>query len=327
MRSSIITAAVLAAGLIHSASMPAVAQTLIVGNDEKNGVDQDFKPIIRAPGHDSLSVIDIADPGAPKITATIPLINSVVGPPVNLAIVPGGNIALVANSLKPVDPGLGPPAGTRRQGLRRRSESEPAQGHRHRCRRQAALRHCDRPQRRSGAGGEPGGRHDLGPVDPRQQCSGRRHGADRHRRRPGFGRRHHPRWQARAGDQARREQGRAADHRRRQGDLYQARPADRHLPLQRRGDPRRQAGADRRQWRRRLLGRQYRHGRGHRSGGQPTAGHQSRDGRRFARGAGGEPEGEPRRIDPGGRLQHARRRYFTTTPAARSRSWRSTAPR
>ena len=107
MRSSIITAAVLAAGLIHFASMPAVAQTLIVGNDEKNGVDQDFKPIIRAPGHDSLSVIDIADPGAPKITATIPLINSVVGPPVNLAIVPGGNIALVANSLKPVTQGWG----------------------------------------------------------------------------------------------------------------------------------------------------------------------------------------------------------------------------
>lgn len=107
MRSSIITTAVLAAGLIHFASMPAAAQTLIVGNDEKNGVDRDFKPIIRAPGHDSLSVIDIADPGAPKITATIPLINSVVGPPVNLAIVPGGNIALVANSLKAVTQGWG----------------------------------------------------------------------------------------------------------------------------------------------------------------------------------------------------------------------------
>lgn len=106
MPSSIVTAAMLAASLIYSASLlPAVAQTLIVGNDEKNGVDQNFKPIIRAPGHDTLSVIDIANPGAPKITATIPLINSVVGPPVNLAIVPGGNIALVANSLKPVTQG------------------------------------------------------------------------------------------------------------------------------------------------------------------------------------------------------------------------------
>ena len=105
MRSSIFQTAVLAAGLVCSAWMPAVAQTLIVGNDEKNGVDQNFKPIIRAPDHDSLSVIDIVNPGAPKITATIPLINSVVGPPVNLAIVPGGNIALVANSLKPVTQG------------------------------------------------------------------------------------------------------------------------------------------------------------------------------------------------------------------------------
>ncbi len=107
MRSSIVTAAVLAAGVVCSAWMPTRAQTLIVGNDDKNGVDQNFKPIIRAPGHDSLSVIDISNPGAPKIAATIPLINSVVGPPVNLAIVPPGNIALVANSLKPVTQGWG----------------------------------------------------------------------------------------------------------------------------------------------------------------------------------------------------------------------------
>ncbi len=106
MRSSIFTAAVLAGGLI-GASAPVFAQTLIVGNDEKQGVDQNFKPIFREPGHDTLSVIDISNPGAPRVAATIPLINSVVGPPTNLAIVPPGDIALVANSLMPVIQGWG----------------------------------------------------------------------------------------------------------------------------------------------------------------------------------------------------------------------------
>jgi len=107
MRSTLLAAALIAGGLIGSAWIPVFGQTLIVGNDEKNGVDQNFKPIIREPGHDTLSVIDISNPGAPRITATIPLINSVVGPPTNLAIVPPGEIALVANSLMPVVQGWG----------------------------------------------------------------------------------------------------------------------------------------------------------------------------------------------------------------------------
>ena len=108
MRSSMFAAAILAAaGLIGCGWLPVLGQTLIVGNDDKNGVDQNFKPIIGEPGHDSLSVIDISNPAAPRIAATIPLINSVVGPPVNLAIVPSGDIALVANSLMPVIQGWG----------------------------------------------------------------------------------------------------------------------------------------------------------------------------------------------------------------------------
>jgi DNA-binding beta-propeller fold protein YncE len=107
MRSTVLAAALIAGGLIGSAWTPVFGQTLIVGNDEKNGVDQNLKPTIREPGHDTLSVIDISNPGAPHITATIPLINSVVGPPTNLAIVPPGDIALVANSLMPVIQGWG----------------------------------------------------------------------------------------------------------------------------------------------------------------------------------------------------------------------------
>ncbi|MBV8133568.1 MAG: YncE family protein [Alphaproteobacteria bacterium] len=78
---------------------------MIVGNDEKQGVDQNAKPIVNEPGHDTLSVIDISKPEAPRIVATVPLINSVVGPPVNLAIHPSGEFAFVANSLEPITQG------------------------------------------------------------------------------------------------------------------------------------------------------------------------------------------------------------------------------
>jgi DNA-binding beta-propeller fold protein YncE len=54
-----------------------------------------------------LSIIDISNPATPRITATIPLINSVVGPPTNLAVTPSGDMALVANSLAPVVQGWG----------------------------------------------------------------------------------------------------------------------------------------------------------------------------------------------------------------------------
>jgi DNA-binding beta-propeller fold protein YncE len=98
-------AAVLAGGLTVWAVTQAFGQVLIVGNDEKQGWDENAKPIFNEPGHDTLSVIDISKPEAPHITATIPLINSIVGPPTNLAIHPSGEIALVANSLEPVTQG------------------------------------------------------------------------------------------------------------------------------------------------------------------------------------------------------------------------------
>jgi len=98
-------AAVLAGGLSVWVVTQAFGQVLIVGNDEKQGWDENAKPIFKEPGHDTLSVIDISKPEAPHITATIPLINSIVGPPTNLAIHPSGEIALVANSLEPITQG------------------------------------------------------------------------------------------------------------------------------------------------------------------------------------------------------------------------------
>jgi len=98
-------AAVLAGGLTVWVVTQAFGQVLIVGNDEKQSWDENAKPIFKEPGHDTLSVIDISKPEAPHITATIPLINSIVGPPTNLAIHPSGEIALVANSLEPITQG------------------------------------------------------------------------------------------------------------------------------------------------------------------------------------------------------------------------------
>ena len=106
-RCSGVAAAAIVIGLLAGLPSRASAQVLIVGNDEKQGWDESGKPIFRDPGKDTLTVIDISKPDTPQITSSIPLMNSVVGPPTNLAISPSGDIALVANSLEPVVQGWG----------------------------------------------------------------------------------------------------------------------------------------------------------------------------------------------------------------------------
>jgi DNA-binding beta-propeller fold protein YncE len=72
---------------------------MIVGNDEKLWWDDDGKPVLSPSGKDTVLIVDLADPEAPKIVATLPLKNSIVGPPVNLDIDPTGSVALVADSV------------------------------------------------------------------------------------------------------------------------------------------------------------------------------------------------------------------------------------
>jgi DNA-binding beta-propeller fold protein YncE len=72
---------------------------MIVGLDEKLLFDDDGKPILSAPGKDQVLIVDVADPESPKIVASLPLKNSVVGPPVNVAIDPSGTVALAADSI------------------------------------------------------------------------------------------------------------------------------------------------------------------------------------------------------------------------------------
>jgi DNA-binding beta-propeller fold protein YncE len=86
--------------LLATAAIPTwAAPYMVVGNDEKPGTDAQGKPIVNPTGKDTVLIVDLAKPEDPKIVATLPLENSLVGPPTNLAISPNGNIALVADSM------------------------------------------------------------------------------------------------------------------------------------------------------------------------------------------------------------------------------------
>jgi DNA-binding beta-propeller fold protein YncE len=83
----------------------AFAQHVIVGVDNKVYWDAEGKPVFSPPGKDAVLILDIADRLNPRIVGTLPLMNSVFGPPTNLAITPDESLALVANSMDWVQDG------------------------------------------------------------------------------------------------------------------------------------------------------------------------------------------------------------------------------
>jgi DNA-binding beta-propeller fold protein YncE len=80
------------------------APFMIVGNDEKVAI-ADGKTIVSPSGKDSVLIVDLANPLDPKIVANLAVKNSVVGPPVNLAIDPTNSVAIVADSMDAVQDG------------------------------------------------------------------------------------------------------------------------------------------------------------------------------------------------------------------------------
>ncbi|HEX5452357.1 MAG TPA: beta-propeller fold lactonase family protein [Stellaceae bacterium] len=98
--------AVAALGLM-AAGTAASAQVMIVGYDEKAGYDANGKSMRNPPGHDTVSIIDMSNPAKLRIVASLPVPNTIAGPPTNLAVSPARDIALVANSLKPDGEGPG----------------------------------------------------------------------------------------------------------------------------------------------------------------------------------------------------------------------------
>ncbi|WP_454626697.1 beta-propeller fold lactonase family protein [Bradyrhizobium cenepequi] len=93
---------VLGAGSFNSAY---AKPFMIVGLDEKLLWDADGKSVLAAPGKDQVLIVDLGDPENPKIVASLPLKNSVIGPPVNVDIDPTGTVALVADSVDVVKEG------------------------------------------------------------------------------------------------------------------------------------------------------------------------------------------------------------------------------
>jgi len=86
--------------LLAVTTTPVVAAPyMIVGNDEKPGTDAQGKPVVNPTGSDTVVIFDLANPEDPKVVATLKLENSLVGPPVNLAIAPDNSIALVADAM------------------------------------------------------------------------------------------------------------------------------------------------------------------------------------------------------------------------------------
>ena len=95
-------AAFAAMALVGCASTPMTGkrELMLVANDQKILWDDAGKPVMMVPGKDNVLVVDIGtNPLEPKIIATLPLMNTIFGPPTNLQITPDGKLGLVANSM------------------------------------------------------------------------------------------------------------------------------------------------------------------------------------------------------------------------------------
>ena len=91
--------------LLVARAATAAGDLMIVGNDEKVMFDDKGTPVFSAPGKDTISIVDISNREAPRIVANLPLMNSIFGPPTNLAITPDERLAIVANSMSWVQEG------------------------------------------------------------------------------------------------------------------------------------------------------------------------------------------------------------------------------
>lgn len=89
---------------IFLVSQPVQGRLMIVGNDGRiswNAQGEQIKSLDAS--KDNVCIVDISSrPESPKIIATLPLINSIYGPPTNMIISPDEKLALVSNPVKVV---------------------------------------------------------------------------------------------------------------------------------------------------------------------------------------------------------------------------------
>jgi DNA-binding beta-propeller fold protein YncE len=90
--------------LLAGQSANAATSDILIGLDEKVSFGPDGQAN-GPPGKDAVLVMDVSNPAKPKIRASLPLMNSLLGPPTNLQITPDGKLGLVANSVTHVQDG------------------------------------------------------------------------------------------------------------------------------------------------------------------------------------------------------------------------------
>jgi DNA-binding beta-propeller fold protein YncE len=90
--------------LLAGHSARASTNDILIGLDEKVTYGPDGSAN-GPPGKDAVLVMDVSDPAKPKIRASLPLTNSLLGPPTNLQITPNGKLGLVANSVVNIQDG------------------------------------------------------------------------------------------------------------------------------------------------------------------------------------------------------------------------------
>jgi DNA-binding beta-propeller fold protein YncE len=88
----------LSCGLLSATPAIANIHDILIGLDQKVAYDATGS-VNAPPGKDAVLVVDVANPAKPKIRASLPLMNSLLGPPTNLQITPDGKLGLVANSV------------------------------------------------------------------------------------------------------------------------------------------------------------------------------------------------------------------------------------
>jgi DNA-binding beta-propeller fold protein YncE len=98
------TALVACLALLAGLAAHASTNDILIGLDAKITYGPDGQ-VNGAPGNDAVLVMDVSNPAKPKIRATLPLTNSLLGPPTNLQITPDGKLGLVANSVANVQDG------------------------------------------------------------------------------------------------------------------------------------------------------------------------------------------------------------------------------
>ena len=98
------TALVACLTLVAGQAAQAGTNDILIGLDGKIGYGPDGQ-VNGPPGKDAVLVMDVSNPAKPRIRASLPLMNSLLGPPTNLQITPDGRLGLVANSVVNVQDG------------------------------------------------------------------------------------------------------------------------------------------------------------------------------------------------------------------------------